>query len=149
MPDTRRVRRIIRRKEKASHRNWLTVHQRNMLGLTVMSYQLGLMALAGLPLAELALPGLITLLGGGVVCLGIASHVSPYVALPGDRWVYLGCALLDFYVFAWFLTISSGDGYAARVPLALLLLAGTLLAVLAHMLDGGDRAPLDRRDDRR
>lgn len=139
MPTIRRVKRVI----PAEHKSHLTRHQRHMLGLTVAFSQLSLMVLAGVPLTALAVPQIITVIGCGIAIVGIFTHVNLGVRLPGDRWVYLGCVVLDFYVWGWFVIINYKSGSAAFVPVSMLLFAVALLSFLAHMLDGGARAPRD------
>jgi hypothetical protein len=139
MPTARRVKRVI----PAEHRSWLTRHQRHMLGLTVVFFQLSLIALSLLPLHSVVTPEWVTVVGGTVAILGIFTHVSLSVGLPGDRWVYLICVVLDFYVWGWFVLTNYTSSSVAYIPVSMLLFATALLSFLAHMLDGGARAPRD------
>jgi hypothetical protein len=71
-----------------------------------------------------------------LAAIGVVSHASRRVSLPGEGWAYLCTSLVGLYVFTVFATMSPAPA-DVKVPVLLFLASGVASGMAAHVIDGG------------
>ena len=106
-------------------------------------FNASMFALALVPSSTLILPEWIVLAMSTVCAVGVITHASARLRLPGEQWSALGTAWLGTVTLAGYLTTADAPAtYEVAIPL--FLLAGTASGYAAHLVDGGTHRP--RRD---
>lgn len=111
-------------------------HWRRALVLDLGLFNIAVFALCLLPPDTLTLSEWAAMAGSALCLIGLISHASRRVHLPGEQWAYLATSWLGCLVLVAFLADAQTTvTYEVAVPL--FLLSGVASAGAAHIIDGG------------
>lgn len=116
----------------------LTPAGRRVLALDLCVNTVALFLFAWLPPTEVLLAEIVTMVCAALCIVGILAHASIRFRLPWDQWSYLLTGVLGMFVLGAYGT-APGIPYFLKIPFCAFVLAGSVSAYAAHVIDGGRR----------
>lgn len=117
---------------------------RKALAIDLSIYLVGLFLFALLPPTTLNWVEITLMIMSVIALIGVVSHASTRISLPGEQWSYLVTGVLGLLAFGAYesYALYAGDvEYQFSVTYGVFLIAGAASGYAAHVIDGGKRIP--------
>ena len=113
---------------------------RRVLAADIGVFAVGIFSLALIPPASLVWPEAVICVLAAFCLLGVITHASEHVHLPGEEYAYLMTGALGLTtLFAFEHGTSPNTALVFRVSVGIFLLGGSVSGYAAHLVDGGRR----------
>lgn len=112
---------------------------RKVLAADLGLFNIAIFFFALLPPATLIIQEWVIMVLAVLSLIGVISHASSRINLPGENWAYLATGFTGLLTMFAYEIFADVDEYQDKVAFGLFLASGVVSAYAAHLIDGGKR----------